>query len=156
MDILHPDLHELYPPHLDVVKARSDAALQRGGFDHLVVTAGTPRYRFQDDMPDPFVVNPHFKHWLPVTKAPGSWLVYTPGAKPKLVFLQPHDYWHVVPDAPAGYWVEAFDIVIIREAAEARVHLPKDAARCAIVGDDNSALDGFTPNNPPAVLDYLH
>lgn len=156
MDILHPDLHELYPPHLDVVKARSDAALDRGGFDHLVVAAGTPRYRFQDDMPDPFAVNPHFKHWLPVTNAPGSWLVYTPGNRPKLVFLQPRDYWHVVPDAPAGYWVDSFDIVIIREAGEARAHLPKDAARCAILGDDNAGLDGFAPNNPPAVLDYLH
>jgi Xaa-Pro dipeptidase len=156
MDILHPDLHELYPPHLEVLKTRSDAALDRGGFDHLVVAAGTPRYRFQDDMPDPFAVNPHFKHWLPVTKAPGSWLVYTPGNRPKLVFLQPRDYWHVVPDAPAGYWVDSFDIAIIREAGEARAHLPQDAARCAIVGDDNAGLDGFAPNNPPAVLDYLH
>ncbi|MGA9827075.1 MAG: Xaa-Pro dipeptidase, partial [Rhodanobacteraceae bacterium] len=53
MDILHPDLHELYPPHLETVKARSDAALERGGFDHLVVAAGRQRYRFQDDNPDP-------------------------------------------------------------------------------------------------------
>ena len=43
-----------------------------------------------------------------------SWLVFTPGAKPKLVYLQPFDYWHVVPNAPAGYWVEQFDIVVIR------------------------------------------
>lgn len=156
MDILHPDLHELYPAHLDVLMARSEAALDRGGFDHLVVAAGTPRYRFQDDMPDPFAVNPHFKHWLPVTKAPGSWLVHTPGERPRLVFLQPRDYWHVVPDAPAGYWVDSFDIVIVREAAEARAHLPKNVARCAILAEDNAALDGFAPNNPRPVLDYLH
>ncbi|MGB8376884.1 MAG: Xaa-Pro dipeptidase, partial [Rhodanobacteraceae bacterium] len=134
----------------------SDASLERGGFDHLVVAAGRPRYRFQDDNPDPFVVNPHFKHWLPVTNAPGSWLVYTPASKPKLIYLQPRDYWHVVPEAPAGYWVDSFDIVVIRSADEARAHVPKDTARCAIIGDDNAGLDSFAPNNPSPVLDYLH
>ncbi len=156
MDILHPDLHELYPPHIDVLKGRTDAALERGGFDHLVVAAGLPRDRFLDDNPDPFVVNPHFKHWLPVTKAPGSWLVYTPGSKPKLVFLQPRDYWHVVPDAPAGYWVDTFDITMIRTPEEARTLLPKNPARCAIIADDNSGVGDFVANNPSAVLDYLH
>jgi Xaa-Pro dipeptidase len=149
-------LAKLYPDHLATLKQRADTALQRGQREHLVIAAGTPRYQLFDDRPYPFAVNPHFKHWLPVTKAPGSWLVYTPGQRPKLIYLQPHDYWHVVPDAPAGYWVEHFDIAIIREPAEARAHLPKDTAHCAILGEDNAALDGFAPNNPEAVLNYLH
>ncbi|MEO5622721.1 MAG: Xaa-Pro dipeptidase [Dokdonella sp.] len=156
MDTLHPDLHQLFPPHLATLKARTDIALGRGGFDHLVIAAGRPANQFLDDRPYTFAVNPHFKHWLPVTKAPGSWLVYTPGKKPKLIYLQPHDYWHVVPEAPAGYWVEHFDIVIIRDAKEACAHLPKDVARCAIVGEAGAALEGCVPNNPQAVLDYLH
>jgi len=149
-------LAKLYPAHLRTVQQRSDAALARAGFDHLVVAAGTPRYQFQDDRPQPFAVNPHFKHWLPVTKAPGSWLLHTPGKRPKLVYLQPHDYWHVVPEAPAGYWVEHFDIAIIREAGEVSVHLPKDLSRCAIVGEDIAAAGMAVPNNPQALLDYLH
>ncbi|MEO7934772.1 MAG: Xaa-Pro dipeptidase [Dokdonella sp.] len=156
MDIQHPDLHPLFAEHIATLKQRSDSALARGGFDHLVAPAGIARLRFLDDSHYPFHVNPQFKHWLPVTKAPGSWIVYTPGRKPKLIYLQPADYWHVVPDAPAGYWTEHFDIVIIREADEALAELPKDVARCAILGEDNSALAGFTPNNPQAVLDYLH
>jgi Xaa-Pro dipeptidase len=91
-----------------------------------------------------------------VTKAPGSWIVYTPGAKPKLVYLQPRDYWHVVPDAPAGYWVEHFDIVIVRDAKEALAQLPASFARCAIIGEDIAAIGDAKPNNPVAVLDYLH
>src|SRR5258708_11752923 len=101
-------LAKLYPDHFAVLKQRADVALQRNQREHLVIAAGTPRYQLFDDRPYPFAVNPHFKHWLPVTKAPGSWVVYTPGKKPKLIYLQPHDYWHVVPDAPAGYWVEHF------------------------------------------------
>jgi Xaa-Pro dipeptidase len=149
-------LAQLYPGHLTTLQQRSDAALERGGFDHLVVAAGAPRNQFLDDRPYPFAVNPQFKAWLPVTKAPGSWFVHTPGQKPKLIYLQPHDYWHVVPDAPAGYWVEHFDIAIIRKPEQARAHLPKDSARCAILAEDNAALAAFAPNNPSAVLNYLH
>lgn len=153
---LHPDLHPLYAEHLATLQSRADKALLREGFDHLVIAAGQPFDQFLDDRPYPFAVNPHFKHWLPLTKAPGSWVVYTPGKKPKLVFLQPRDYWHVVPDVPAGYWVEHFEIVTIREAKEARAHLPNDAARCATIGEAGAALDGFAPNNPQGVIDYLH
>ena len=156
MDTQHPDLHPLYAEHLAVIRQRSDIALERGGFDHLVVPSGHTHYQFLDDRDYPFHVNPQFKHWLPVTKAPGSWLVHTPGARPKLIYLQPHDYWHVVPDAPAGYWVEHFDITIIRTFAEARAHLPNDATRCAIIGESGATLDDFAPNNPQAVIDHLH
>ena len=149
-------LAQLFPDHLRTLQQRAGTALARGAFDHLLIAAGVPRHEFLDDRPYPFAVNPHFKHWLPVTKAPGSWLAYTPGSKPKLIYLQPHDYWHVVPEAPAGYWVEHFDIVIIHEPAEALAHLPRELARCAILGEDIAALADAKPNNPPAVLDYLH
>jgi Xaa-Pro dipeptidase len=145
-----------YPQHLSTLKTRADTALERGGFDHLLIAAGTPRYMFQDDRPYPFAVNPHFKHWLPVTKAPGSWISYTPGQKPKLIYLQPHDYWHVIPEAPAGYWVDHFDIAIIREPNEALAQLPKDHARCAVIAEDNVVIDGLKGNNPESVLNYLH
>lgn len=150
------NLAGLYPSHLSELKRRAEAALVLAQREHLVIAAGRPAGRFLDDTSYPFRANPHFVHWLPLTDAPGSWLVCTPGAKPKLVFLQPHDYWHVVPAAPAGYWVEHFEIVTIRTPEEARAHLPKDASRCAIVGDDSAALDGYAPDNPPALMDYLH
>ena len=149
-------LAKLYPEHLQTLQRRADTALARGGFDHLLVAAGTPSYQFLDDRPYPFAVNPHFKHWLPLTKTPGSWLLHTPGNKPKVIYLQPRDYWHVVPDAPAGYWVEHCDIAIIREPGEALAHFPKNLARCAILGEDNASIGDAKANNPSAVLNYLH
>ncbi|MFT3791193.1 MAG: Xaa-Pro dipeptidase [Rudaea sp.] len=149
-------LAKLYPDHLATLKQRSDAALAKADCDHLVVAAGQPRLQFLDDRPYPFAVNPHFKHWLPVTRAPGSWIVYTPGQKPRLVYLQPRDYWHVVPDAPAGYWVEHFDIAIIRKPEEALALLPTARERSAVIGEDNAALGNMLPNNPPEVLNHLH
>ena len=145
----------LYAKHLDMLQSRADTALARGGFDHLVVPSGTLHYQVFDDRDYPYAVNPQFKAWLPLSRNPGSWLVYTPGVKPKVIYLQPFDYWHVVPEAPSGDWVEHFDIVIIRKPDEALQHLPKNVAHCAILGEPQSALGASVPNNPKAVVDYL-
>ena len=145
----------LYPDHLREFTRRADEALARGGFDHLLVPSGMPHCQSFDDRSYPFVANPQFKTWLPLTRVPGSWLIHTPGQRPRLIFLQPHDYWHVVPAAPNGWWVDHFDIHIIRTPEQALPLLPKDPARCAILGEAQSAVGGYVPNNPQAVIDYL-
>ena len=150
-----PALASLYTQHLEELHSRAAAALERGGFEHMLVPSGTLHYQLFDDRDYPYAVNPQFKAWLPITRAPGSWLVITPGQRPKLLFMQPRDYWHVVPEAPRGHWVDHFDIVTIRTPDDALQHLPGDTARCAILGEAQSAIGGHAPNNPHAVLDYL-
>ena len=95
-------LATLYPQHLDTLLARTAEALQRGGFEHLLIPSGMLHYQAFDDRDYPYAVNPQFKAWLPLTHTPGSWLHIRPGQRPRLLFLQPHDYWHVVPAAPSG------------------------------------------------------
>ena len=151
----HAKLADLYPQHLDTLQARAAEALRRAGRDHLVVPSGTLHYQAFDDRDYPYAVNPQFKAWLPLVDAPGSWLVATPGQRPKLLFLQPRDYWHVVPEAPSGYWVEHVDIEVIRTAEEALRLLPADPARCAILGEPQSALGAYVPDNPAPALQYL-
>ncbi|WAC61870.1 Xaa-Pro dipeptidase [Pseudoxanthomonas sp. SL93] len=148
------ELVPLYADHLATMKRRADEALARGGFDHLVVPSGTQHWQVFDDRDYPYAVNPQFKAWLPLTRVPYSWLVYTPGQRPKVIFYQPFDYWHVVPDAPSGWWVDHFDIHIIRKPDEALALLPP-AARSAILGEPQSALGAHTPNNPEPVIQYL-
>lgn len=149
-------LSQLYPAHLAQLKQRSDMALATGGFDHLVIPSGSLHYQAFDDRTYPYQVNPHFKAWLPITRAPYSWLIYTPGKKPQLIYFQPYDYWHVVPETPAGYWVDYFDITLIRTPHDAIAYLPQPVDRCAIMGGKESALDSYLPNNPQAVMNYLH
>ncbi len=151
---MHSQLSTLYPQHLATVRENADKALALGGFEHLLIAAGMPGIKFLDDMHYPYAVSPHFKYWLPLTNAPGSWIVHTPGQKPKLIFLQPRDYWHVVPDAPSGYWVDAFEIVIVRTAEDAIAKLPK--GKCAVIGEPTAAIGGIEINNPKPVMDYLH
>ena len=147
-------LAPLYAQHIATLRERVDKALALGGFDHLLIAASTPLRKFLDDQDYPFVANPHFRHWLPLTDAPGSWVVYTPGSKPKLIFVQPRDYWHVVPAAPNGYWVDQFDITIVRTIAEAAAALPK--GKRAVIAPNCPEIEGVEANNPQVVLDYLH
>jgi Xaa-Pro dipeptidase len=154
------DFAPLYADHIAIMKRRADEALARSGFDHLVVPSGTQHYQVFDDRDYPYAVNPQFKAWLPLTRVPYSWLVYSPGQRPKVIFYQPFDYWHVVPDAPSGWWVEHFDIHIIRKPDEALALLPKPSTRCAILGEPQSALgaaanQSYVPNNPEPAINYL-
>ncbi len=150
-----PDLSALYAQHLGLLKQRADEALLLSGHEHLLIPSGKVHYQAFDDINYPYAVNPHFKHWLPLTDAPGSWLLYTPGQRPRLVYLQPHDYWHVVPQDPSGYWVEHFDIDIIRSAEEALPLLPPLGSRTAILGETHSELGHILPNNPAKLVNAL-
>jgi Xaa-Pro dipeptidase len=149
------DLASLYAAHLATVRQHSDAALEAAGRDTLAISAGCPLPKFMDDQAFPYAVNPPFKHWLPLTEAPGSWLIYTPGEKPRLLFMQPRDYWHSVPAAPSGYWVDHFDIVPVSDNDALSRELPSAPERCAIIGQKSDAVGDFVPDNPHAAIDYL-
>ncbi|MGO4701014.1 Xaa-Pro dipeptidase [Dyella sp. 2RAB6] len=149
-------LAPLYPQHLATVRQHADRALALTGHEHLAIAAGLPPRKFLDDQDYPFVASPHFRHWLPLIDAPGSWIVHTPGQRPRLVFLQPRDYWHVVPQAPSGYWVEHFDITIVRTPEEAVAQLPGAQTRRAVIAPASPALTSIGPNNPQDLLDILH
>src|SRR5690606_34895635 len=144
-----------YAEHLATVRQRVETALQRSGHDHLLVPSGVLKYQFLDDRNYPFAANPHFLQYLPLLDHTDGWIVDTPGQKPVLVYHQPADYWHLPPSAPQRFWTEHFDIRVIRSPQDARAHLPR-SGRLAIVGEADAALDDIVPNNPPALLDYLH
>ncbi len=154
----NPDLGKLYGQHLDTVKARHDDALEKSGAAHAVIFSGAPRYAFLDDNTYPFRANPHFVSWLPVTSAPYSYIVYTPGEKPVLIYYQPEDYWHVVPATPDGYWKGGFDVRIVREVEAVAAELPAERDKCVLIGEiDNPAhAFGIERVNPTTTVNLLH
>jgi Xaa-Pro dipeptidase len=150
-------LTSLYDDHIRIQRERTDEALARCGFEALAIYAGGLRMQFLDDQPYPFKPNPHFKLWTPLKDPIDCWIVYRPGARLQLIFLQPLDYWHKPPQTPDDFWTRHFDITIIREATEARDHV-SGLSRCAFIGEPRTELShwGFAAINPPALLDRLH
>ena len=144
--------------HLDVMAVRYGSALERTGYDSVVIAAGEQIYKFADDNPYPFHCNPDFLLWTPLTDAAGSFIQYTPGQRPKLIHFQPHDYWHVVPRPAQGDWTSHFDIVVIHDADEAPRHLNLGAST-AFLGDWNDrytawGVDNVNPLDLVRILAY--
>ena len=149
-------LDELYEPHLQTLMQRTERSLAATGFDALVIHAGCPPTLFLDDQDYPYKVNPHFKAWVPVTDNPRCILVIEPGARPKLLFYQPNDYWHKPATLPRAPWTAFVDLTAMSEPSKAGdqwAHL----GRVAYVGPGAFA-DGTDPAsiNPPELLNRLH
>lgn len=145
-----------FDAHLKTQIARYDDALNRTGFDAAVIYSGRAAGVFLDDTTYPFIVNPLFKAWLPVTDAPDSFVVYASGQRPQLIYCQPIDYWHAVPKDPDGFWTHGFEIHIVRSVDEARALMP--GGRVAFLGDAPAdvAAWGYDEVNPAPLLNALH
>jgi Xaa-Pro dipeptidase len=154
----NPSLGALYAEHLETLTARHDHALEQAGASHAVIYSGNPKVAFLDDYQMPFKPNPHFVGWLPLTRLPFSYIVYTPGETPVLIYYQPHDYWHVVPGAPGGYWTGHFDIRVVHSIDDIANHLPESREKCVLIGemDDDSLTFGIERVNPTTTVNILH
>ena len=151
-------LGALYGSHLDTIKMRHDHALEQAGASHAVIYSGNPKLAFLDDYHHPFKANPHFLGWVPLPELPFSFIVYTPGETPILIYHQPRDYWHVVPGAPDGYWTRHFDVRIVNTSNEVAAHLPEDREKCIAIGefDDPALTFGIERTNPSTAINILH
>ena len=156
-----PLLSQSFDDHIRTQRQRTDEAMATCGFDTLAIHAGSPHVLFLDDHPYPFKPNPHFKLWVPLEEAVDCWLVYRPAEKPRLIFLQPADYWHKPPSLPQGFWTRHFQIEVIREPGDARRHVVNPVGnfgRCAFIGEWQAQFAdwGFAESNPEALLHRLH
>jgi len=149
-------LDQLYGQHLQVLRERTDRSLAATGFDALVVHAGCPPTQFLDDQDYPFKVNPHFKAWVPILDNPRSVLIYVPGARPKVLFFQPNDYWHKAASLPHEPWASALDIIALPDPAKA-AGFWATLGRVAFVGppDCFPAAEANAVNDPD-LLTRLH
>lgn len=154
----NPALGALYGGHLQTVMARHDHALEKAGASHALIYSGNPKLAFLDDYHHPFKANPHFVSWAPLTALPFSYVVYSPGETPVLIYYQPRDYWHVVPGAPDGYWTSHFDVRIVHSIEDVAAHLPGDREKCIAIGefDDESLAFGVERINPTTAVNILH
>lgn len=137
-----------YAAHLTIMEQRLEAALAAGGFDGAVIFAGDEKIIFRDDQPYPFIVEQYFKAWVPLTRAPGSFLRVAPGQRPMLVYKQIDDYWYEPPSDPEGFWTAHFDIRIVRSDDEAR-RLSGTGRRWVAIGETAGELQP----PPPAAND---
>jgi Xaa-Pro dipeptidase len=147
---------DLYKAHLQTLMRRTERSLAASDFDALVIYAGSPPTQFLDDQDYPYKVNPHFKAWVPIVDNPHCILQFVPGARPKVLFYQPNDYWHKparLPDAP---WTAEVDLVAMDDPSKASDHWAR-LGRVAHIGPEACAAGADAANiNPKDLLAHLH
>ena len=154
----YAELGELYPAHIEAIKARHDHALEIVRAGHAVIFSGAPKLVFLDDSYYPFKANPHFVGWLPLTATPFCYLIHTPGEVPILVYYQEKDYWHTPPADPQGYWTDHFDIRVVHTVDDVARHLPQTRDKCILIGDIGDEMHAFNIEriNPASAINILH
>ena len=149
-------LDSLYLQHLQVMMKRTDKSLAATSFDALVIAAGDPPTLFLDDQDYPYKVNPQFKAWVPIVDNPRCVLIYRPGARPKVLFHQPNDFWHKPAKLPRETWTEAVELIAMTDPASAPDHWTQ-MGRVAFIGPAGSfpSANGESLNDA-ALLARLH
>ena len=152
------NLASLYPEHIAELQLRCKTVLARENYQGIIIHSGKEIKAFLDDYTYPFKINPHFKHWLPLTELPNSWLIVNGTDKPILIYYQPVDFWHKINELGDNYWNEFFEIRILNNASEVEYFLPYDKKGYAYIGESIEAATalGFELINPDGVLNYLH
>ncbi len=147
-----------YSAHIAELQQRAKTVLQRENLQGIVIHSGQEIKVFLDDYGYPFKINPHFKHWLPITDVPNSWLLVNGEDKPTLIYYQPVDFWHKVVPLADSYWNGFFDIKILTKATDVEKLLPYDKKGFAYIGEHIEVAKalGFDNINPEALLNYLH
>lgn len=156
---MHP-APSLYRPHLKVLTARYDAALEAAGLDAVLIGAGTPPMIHRDDQDYPYRPEPLFLQWAPLEAHPGSALLYRPGRQAQLLVYEPDDFWHQSAPVPRGPWQRALDMRTLGKRDDLAKHLPRlrrGKSRLALLGDpaqwQGLKLAGTV--NPKALLTHL-
>lgn len=145
----------IFAEHLTRIFGRYDRALERSGYDAVIIGSGVEHYRFRDDQAHPFVLNAYLTQWVPLRAHPGSGLIYVPGHKPQLVILHPEDFWHSPAPLPGEPWSDAFDVEIVA-SPETAEHIWRDLpGRTARLGDPGQWPHETKNINPPALVSYL-
>lgn len=155
----HPAASPAYLEHLRSVGRHTELALQRAGFEGVILHAGEPPGLFEDDQHYPYKAHPTFKWWVPLLDAPGSLLLVRPGRTPRLIVQVATDFWYLPNQLPSSGWPSAFEVVEVTSPAAAREALPRNLGQFAWIGDPLPELLewGVGAINPPALmrgLDY--
>jgi Xaa-Pro dipeptidase len=140
-----------FGPHLEALCRGCAQALADTRFGALLVHSGSPLMIFADDQPHSFQVNAAFKVWVPLSDVPDSFIYFEPGARPRLLFYSPPDYWHQSAALPQAYWTRHFDIIAVADREAARKALPQSVSTTAYIGDGFAELAswGVAAINPP-------
>lgn len=150
---------QLFHKHLQFRIQQLMDVLEKNNHSSVVIPSGVPQPVYWDDNNYPFKANFHFSLYVPIGPLPNSYLIIEKGERPTLVYYQPADYWHVVPDNPDPLWADAFKVVVVSNTNDWKKSLPSNLSEAIWLGEPEAAVvDLLSPDqiNPAAVVAELN
>ncbi|WP_028670368.1 Xaa-Pro dipeptidase [Saccharospirillum impatiens] len=144
-----------YSRHLATLMERYQQALEATGYDQVVISAGSLVMVAEDDRAYPFTPRAYAQQWLPYDVLPDTFIVFTPGDKPRLLWPARQDFWHITPTEPTGDWTGMWHL---QPATRLDDWLPSLTGRTAWIGPEHPALAQNKPGleiNPAALTSAL-
>lgn len=142
-------MRALFKDHIAILQKATEAALVANSCPGLVLAAGAPIMKFEDDMPYTFIANHHFRHWCPL-KGSNHAVIIRPSRKPLLLAYEPADYWHAVSkvgaDAADEFWVDEFEIQTFAEIEEIWKTIQTQFAGFSLHGNESFAPESIGLN----------
>src|SRR5438132_11824119 len=148
-------LEELHRAHVSRLQADTARALQRHGFDALVIHSGSPlKWMEPDDNYWPLRTMPEFRHWAPLNES-GCAVVVEAGRKPRLIRPMERSFWEAPAPPESDHFWSSFDVIELPSASGMRELMPK--GHVAFLGDDLAAAEswGIESVNPPELVSTL-
>ena len=147
----------LYKQHIKHLNQQFSTIIQSHDFDSILIHSGMIDYRFLDDMPYSYKVNPHFTYWLPLTNNPNCFLFIQANKKPKLFYYKATDYWHEMAADPDGFWTNNYDLEIITSESDVKKAIGSAIKKSSYIGNYGDKFDwGFHSKNLDELMFELH
>lgn len=149
------ELRALFAEHFREIEARARTALERSGFDALLVHSGSlaPKSRF-DDQDWPLRVVPTFLHFVPWS-SPDAFLMVRQEGESRLDYVHTQSFWEAEVEPDLGPLEGLLELTRLPDREALRARLP--AGRTAFIGEDPAvaAALGLTAPNPGPLLEGL-
>lgn len=148
-------IESLFKEHIETKTRVINELLLTLNLDNVIISSGTVKQYFADDMQIPFVTSPFFREWVPMANRQDCFIHLQQNCKPILYLREVDDIWHSeLQQLPAG-WDK--HVVI-------RTYFDKDSlfnnallhnTRTAFIGADNVFNLEISQFNTKSVLDYI-
>lgn len=151
-------MKDLFAEHHLIIQDKIKQILISHNYESLLIHSGSLVYHFLDDMAKPFKVNPHFNYLAPLTSHPDCFIYLSSTEKPTLYYYKPVDYWHEMAADPSGFWVDQFNIKIIKSAAEVFTELKKNFKTMAVISPNPEQFSSRSIKaiNPSDLITEIH
>lgn len=136
------DEWELYRRHLETLDGWLYEALERArqkgtDVEGVLFHAGRAREYHRDDREIVFWPSAHYRRWCPLA-GPEHVVLAIPGRTPRVVRVQPTDYWYETAPMEESYWQEAVELCEA-ESYDAAIGALGELPKVAYVGDSPEA-----------------